>query len=32
MLLRVNAFRPIPEVYESIRSGLGLGAPLKEKS
>jgi adenylate kinase len=32
MLLRVDAFRPIPEVYESIRSGLGLGAPLKKKS
>lgn len=31
MLLRVDAFRPIPDVYESIRSGLGLGAPVKKK-
>ena len=32
MLLRVDAFRPIPEVYEAIRSGLGLGDPVKKKS
>lgn len=31
MLLRVDAFRPIPDVYASIRSGLGLGAPVNKK-
>ena len=32
MLLRVDAFRPIPEVYADIRSGLGLSDPVKKKS
>ena len=30
MLLRVNAYRPIPDVYADITKGLGLGEPRKK--
>lgn len=30
MLLRINAYRPIPDVYADIRKGLGLGEPRKK--